>query len=583
MFEDVAYRMETGMNLASNGNSFFVACRQRRFSYFQFLSVICTAIFFAASARGQTFDQTLAQVYQTNPSLRAERARLREVDEQVSQALGGWRPSVDATANAGRIYQTTPNTLAVPPYSALATKAVGVQVTQPVFRGFRTVESTRSAKKLVDAERATLQSVEQQVFLSAGTAYLDIVRDQTLVDLNHSYRDVLKRYLQDSHERFKAHDVTRTDVDQAETRLQRAEANSILVEVNLANHRTVYAHLAGEIPEKLSQPRLELPPIESLDAALHTAEKKNPAILAAGFSEESARHDVEANKGSLLPEVDLIGSMQRQWGVSSIIPGQQDTAQVLAQMTMPLYRAGTDYSKTRAAQNLVAERRMLLEDARRQARESLANAWQSLKASRAVIAADKAEQSAAELARNGVKTEVPAGSRTTLDLLNAEQELIDAKTSLAQAEHDEALSILQIRSAIGELTAAALALPVTLYDPEAHYDMARDSWFGFDNPESYESVPEPAVKPDTEGSVKPLVVPVMESLVTPVGEPVAEPVSESVAAPDTAPVTEVVAEPSTEFSAEPASAPVATSDDPAAESAAPSNFAQTQEKAILQE
>lgn len=455
------------------------------------------------SGKAETLEQAFVQAYQTNPVLAAERAKLRQVDEQVSQALSNWRPSVDAQAYAGRIYQDTPNnSLVVPSQETIDTRAVGVQLTQPIFRGFRTVSSVRAAEKQVAAQRATLRSIEQQVFLDTGTAYLDVMRDQAVVDLNTEYQNVLRKQLHETQDRFQAHDVTKTDIDQAIARLKRSEAGRSQASANLAGHRAAYFHLTGNLPGKLQVPKLDLPAIKTLDEAVTLARRQNPAIQAAGHNEEEAQQEVDLNKGSLLPEVNLVGSAQRQWGISTLIPGRQDTAQVLVQMTIPLYRTGADYSKTRAALQTVTERRMRLEDSRREAEQTVVTAWQNLMASRDVIAAYKIEEEAAARARHGVKIELPAGTRDTLDVLNAEQELLDARIGLVQAQHDEALAVLQIRAATGALTAEALKLPVSLYDPDIHYEAARDAWFGFDTP-SGEPESSNAAQPVTEKTSEP--------------------------------------------------------------------------------
>jgi TolC family type I secretion outer membrane protein len=436
-----------------------------------------------ASARAETFEQALVQAYQTNPTLQAERAKLRETDEQVSQAVSNWRPSADATGSIGRTYQNirdSSSAAALPSSaSALTPRTAGVQVTEPIFRGFRTVSATRAAEKRVAAERANLQAIEQKLLLDSGTAYLDVVQDQALVELDRNNEEVLRRELDAVQQRFAAGELTKTDVHQAQSRLKRAEADRIQAEGSLSNHRATYARLIGSMPGALQQPELELSEPKSLDDAAGLAAKQNPNVLAAGYGMDEAREEVTQNEGSLLPEVDLVGSTQRQWDQSTLIPGREDTSQVLVQVTLPLYRSGADYSKTRAAQHAVTERRMQLEDARHEAREAALSAWQSLTTARGALAADKEEEDAADLALQDVKEQAVVGTRTTLDVLNAEQERIDAKTGIIRAEHDIAVAILQIRSATGTLTAEGLKLPVTLYDPDHNYEEVRGKWFGF--------------------------------------------------------------------------------------------------------
>lgn len=445
-----------------------------------------TCIPLSAYAEVTTFDQALAQAYETNPALQAERARLREIDEQVSQALSNWRPDIEATANAGVSNQSINDSASAPipsSSSGLTPRSAGLQFTQPLFRGFRTTAATHAAEKQVAAERANLELTEQKLLLDSGTAFLDVVHDEALVQLDRSNEAVLHDELDATHERYKAGELGTTDIHQAESRLKRAEADRIKAEGNLANHRAAYAHLIGDMPGSLQQPHFELTSPASLDETLTLAGKQNPAIEAASANVEEAREEVMLNKGSLLPEVDLIGSTQKQWDQSNFIPGRQDNSQILVQMSMPLYKTGADYSRTRAAEQKVTEQRMRLEEARHQAYEDASSSWQNLDTSRNTLAADQAEKDAADLALQNVREEAKVGTRTTLDVLNAEQELIDAQSGIIQAEHDIAVAILQVRSATGNLTAVALRLPVDLYDPNKHYETARSQWIGFSDEE----------------------------------------------------------------------------------------------------
>ena len=219
------------------------------------------------------------QAYETSPDLQAERAKLREVDEQVSQAVSNWRPSIDATGAIGKSYQdiNDPATAPIPSLSsALTPKSAGVQVTEPIFRGFRTVAATAAAEKKVAAERANLTAVEQKLFLDCGTAYLDVVHDQELVELDRDNEGVLRQEEDTVDQRYSAGELTQTDVHQAESRLKRAEADRIQAEGNLSNHKAAYARLTGLMPGALQQPELELEEPKSLDEATVLAGKENP-------------------------------------------------------------------------------------------------------------------------------------------------------------------------------------------------------------------------------------------------------------------------------------------------------------------
>ncbi|MDD5585998.1 MAG: TolC family outer membrane protein [Alphaproteobacteria bacterium] len=434
-------------------------------------------------AESQSLEQALATAYQNNPALQAERAKLRAADEQVSQALSGYRPTVDATAEAGK---STNNISGNGPFSgstSLDPRDVGINVTQPVFRGFRTVAGVRSADATVKAQRAALQDAEQQLLLDSGKAFLDVVQAQAVLTINRNNEEVLQKQLNATKDRFRVGELKKTDVSQAESRLKSAMVSRLQAEGDLSNQRTTFSRLIGDMPGTLEQPKLTLEQPKTQDEAVTLSLHKNPSVLAATYSTDAARADITAAEGSLLPEVSIVGSGSRGWQQSSTVPDRQDSATILARVTIPLYRAGTDYSKARAAQQTTTQRRLELENARSRAREGASNSWQSLMTARNAIAGRKEVVAATADALVGVREEAKVGTRTTLDVLNAEQELLDAKLNLAKAEHDEALAILQIKSAIGELTAEAMHLPVNAYDPVKHYDEVRGKWAGLGNVE----------------------------------------------------------------------------------------------------
>ena len=431
-----------------------------------------------ARAEVETLQQALVQAYQTNPGLQAQRAALRAVDEGVAEALSGWRPSVNANASAG----TRSLDLRGQGTRNLTPRSVGVQVTQPVFRGFRTVAGVRAAEAQVKAQRALLQAAEQQLFLNVGTAYLDVLHNQAVLDLQQHNETVLREQLAATRDRFQVGEVTKTDVSQAEARLERATAARIQAEGTLANVRATYASLVGTLPGTLETPTLAIPEgLATVDRVATLAETDAPDVRAAAFTETAGRETVTVTEGNLLPEVNLVGAVSRGWDQSSAAPQRQDVVSAEAQLTVPLYRSGADYARTRAAKQTASQFRLELADVRRRARATGIAAWQALMTARAARTSDEAAVKAAELALEGVREESKAGTRTTLDVLNAEQEALDARVALVQARHDEQVGLLLVRSAVGILTAEALALPVTRYDPQAHHDAVRDAWVGLGN------------------------------------------------------------------------------------------------------
>jgi len=435
----------------------------------------------SASAGAQGIEETLAAAYRTNPLLLAERAKLRATDELVAQAMSNWRPSVSLGSDIGRARDenSTTNTMtnAVTETQRLRTPTTtGVTVRQPLYRGGRTVAETSRAENNVQRGRALLQGIEQQVLLEAATAYLNLTRDTAVLELNVGNEQVLGRQLAATRDRFQVGEVTRTDVAQAEARVSRARADRIQAEGNLTSTRANYRRVVGEVPGRLQPARLPpVLPTNEQQALQLVAE--NPNVLAAAFNEKVARDNVDAVAGELLPTVNLQGSLTRieetqTRGVD------RDTALVQVTLAVPLYQQGQVEARIREAKQVAGQRRIEIEDARRRALEDTTRAWEALNTARARIQAIQAQVRAAQVALDGVTQESRVGSRTVLDVLDAEQELLNARVQLVQSQRDEVVAAYQLASATGQLTAAKLGLPVDVYDPTRNYSETRGRWWG---------------------------------------------------------------------------------------------------------
>jgi outer membrane protein len=454
------------------------------------------AVSCAADASAETLDQAWMLAYQNNPSLEAQRASLRATDEQVSQALSNWRPSIDATASAGKTYQYTPELAPFQnPNFAGTERSYGAQVKQPLFRGFRTVAETEAAEKQVLAERAKLESAEQQLFLDTASAYLGVLRDEAVVELERHHEAVLEDKLKETQVRSKVGELTGTDVRQAESRLARAHVSRYQADSALTQDRAAYQRLVGMAAGMLQQPVLALDSPRMLADILHLAETHSPDVISSQYAVEQADAEIRLNKGSLLPEVDLVGNTTRGYAQDITLPGREDSSQVLVQLTVPLYRSGTDYSKTRAAQQTYSQRRDELDEARNKAHETADNAWQSLMTAQSALDADKGEVEAAQEALKGVTEESKVGTRTTLDVLNAQQELLDAQIDQVKSQRDRDFAVLQIKASVGNLTAANLRLPIEPYDPKRHYEDVRGQWAGFSKDDARYKIEPRAVTP----------------------------------------------------------------------------------------
>ena len=431
----------------------------------------------AGSAHAKTLEDALVKAYQSNPTLKSERARLRATDEGVPQALAGWRPTVQVNGSYGlaRSYGSATGRNKVTSIRDPLTGAL--TITQNLYLGGRTLAATEQAESNVKADRARLADAEQTVLLSVVTAYADVVRDQAEVKLNISNERVLQRQLEATGDRFRVGEITRTDVSQAEARLARARADRIVSEGSLRNARAAYENVVGDVPPLLkpSKPLDNLP--GSLSDALEIAKQNNFAVSRARFIELSAKEGVRSIVGELLPNLTLNGELESSRETANN-RNESEEASLIARVTMPLYASGSVTSRVRAAKQIVSQRREEYNQALRTAIEATTNAWQTLQTGRAQIQAFSSAVKAAEIALEGVREEANVGSRTVLDVLDAEQELLDARVGLVRAMRDELVATYQLREAIGEATAEKLGLPVTLYNVENHYREVRGKWWG---------------------------------------------------------------------------------------------------------
>jgi len=446
------------------------------------LAIVAAAVFAGSPASAQTLTEAFAYAYNNNPQILAQRALLRATDEQVPQALSNWRPTVTLTGQAGFERAGVAARGTSTNFSSFEPRSLDLRVTQPLYRGGRTEAATRQAINTVQSTRAQTLGVETTVFQAVAQAYLDVVRDQTLVEVNRNNEQVLRRQLEATQDRFRVGEVTRTDVAQAESSLAQATANRISSEGTLEISRASYTRAVGHPPGRLVQPR-ERPVLPaSRDEALGLAMHNNPNVISANFTELAARENIDVVRGQLLPTISLVGDLNRSFAPSvSLRTARQDTASVIAQLTVPLYEGGLIWSQTRQAEQTVGQRRSQVDDARRLAVQQATQAWETLQSARAAIASFGAAVRAAQIALEGVQQEALVGSRTVLDVLISEQQLFTTQSQLIGAQHDAALAEFNLAAATGRLIAPELRLPVQLYDMERHYRAVKDKLFGFGN------------------------------------------------------------------------------------------------------
>lgn len=430
-----------------------------------------------AMAGAESLNEALTKAYSTSPDLDAARAELRSVDENAPQARAGYRPTVAATATLGHTAQDG-QALGDDEYDSHTAQ---LSVDQPLYRGGRTLAAMRQADSMIAAQRAALLNTEQQVFLSGVEAYLNVLRDEAVLDLNKNNEEVLRRQLQATKDRFSVGEVTRTDVSQAEARLSGAIAARVQAEGSLTEGRAAYQNIFGEAPTALVKPTVlgaDLP--ASLDDAVEKALDANPQVILAQNNKQAAGAMLDGVKGERLPTLTASGIVAHTYDNGSSSYGRTDSATARLTLSVPLYQAGAVSSRIRQASQDVSRYGSVEESTRRAVIETATQSWEQLQTARATRTSRQSQVEAARIALDGVKEEANVGSRTVLDTLNAEQELLDARVGLVRADHDEILAQYQLLAAVGMLTARDLQLPVEYYDEKAYADRVRNQWIGSD-------------------------------------------------------------------------------------------------------
>ncbi|WP_375457840.1 TolC family outer membrane protein [uncultured Enterovirga sp.] len=424
----------------------------------------------------------LARAYSGNPTLDAQRASVRAVDENVPRALSGFRPSITGLANTG--FSRTEGVLQGQNISRSTNpSSVGLQISQNLFNGFRTENSTRQAETQVFGAREGLRNVEQNTLFSGAQAYMNVLRDTAILNLQRNNVEVLEEQLSQTRTRFQVGEVTRTDVAQAESRLAAARSQVSTAESNLQTSIATYRQIIGVEPRQLAQgsPVDRLVP-RTVTAAVQIGLEEHPAIISALHAVDAAELQVKIVEGELAPSVGLTGSLAQ--GFNSTIQNDSSlSASVVAQITVPIYQGGEVYARVRQSKETAGQRRIEAEATRDQVRAAVISAWGSLEASKATVRAAQAQVQAAEIALTGVREESRVGQRTTLDILNQQQELLTARVNLITAQRDRVVASYAVVQAIGRLTAKSLGLGVEIYSAKLHFDQVKDLPWGVRTPD----------------------------------------------------------------------------------------------------
>ena len=453
-------------------------------------TVLATAALAAAGpakAQGRpphTLQEALAATYATSPTLQAARANLRATDENVPTALAGWRPQVVLSGSAGVDGEKATS---ITKFDNVRTKSgssldrsqtsADLTVTQPLYRGGRTKATTSRAENGVMATRAQLIATEEQVFTNVVQAYVGVISSAQVLQLDINNEQVLQRQLQATNDRFRVGEITRTDVAQAEAALAGATATRESAEGTLQTSRATYQQLVGEVPDQLVEPQpLKLPTRTEQDAT-RLASNNNPNVVAALFNDAAAKDNFDIAYSALMPNLSLQGSVFRN--ENQVQPGLiGNGGQVLANLSIPIYQGGSEYAAIRQARQQEQQARKQLQDSRRTAVQQAISSWETYVAQKATIASNRAAIRSNEIALEGVQREAIVGSRTTLDVLNAEQLLLNSRVTLVQSLANYVIASYGVASAVGRLTASDLNLSVPLYNVNAYYKAVKDRWIG---------------------------------------------------------------------------------------------------------
>ncbi len=436
-------------------------------------------------AQPTTLDQALAVAYLTNPALQAQRAALRAADENVPSALAGWRPQVSISANAGYIQsgEVQHFTSPPPPYNitSFGTRGANTEtlaINQPLYNGGGTVASVAHAKNLVMAQRAALIAAEQQVFGNVVSAYVGVIQAQQVLQLAINNEQVLAKQLQATNDRFTVGEITSTDVAQAQAALAGAVAERETSAANLKIADATFRQYVGSDPAaNLVPPQPLMPGVTSEQGAVAEAVANNPTVIGALFQAAEAKNNFDIAYSKLMPNLSLQGQIShnedtQQKNLTT------NLAQILVQFSMPIYQGGSEYAAIRQARQLIQQALKSIDDSKRTAAQQAAAAWNAYVGAKATIVSTRQQISANEVALQGTEREAIVGTLTTLDVLNAQQALLNSQVTLVQNLATLVNASYSLAQAVGRLTARDLGLQVPLYNDLAYYNAVKNLWIG---------------------------------------------------------------------------------------------------------
>jgi len=437
-------------------------------------------------ASAETIQGALSKAYQNNSKLNSARAGVRVTDEGVAIAKSGYRPTIAGSASID--YSTTRREGGGT--TRLTQGNFGVQINQTLFDGFQTKNNVAAAEARVSASVESLRNTEEDTLFSAAQSYMNVIHDRQVAKLTEQNLKALTEQVRAARSRFEVGEGTRTDVAQADAARSNAVAQLSAARAQALASEAAYRQIVGEQPGTLkpASPLAKLLPA-NLESAFAIASNEHPAILATQHLVDAAGFSVKSAEGALLPQVTASAGLSQNYqdangyGASQLSTGASTSASIGATLTVPIYQGGRASAQVRQTKEQLGQARIEVDVSRDQVRDAVAAAWTSYTAAREGVDANRALVAAAQLALNGVIEERNVGQRTTLDVLNAQNDVVNAQINLAGSERDVVLASYAILQAMGRLSTERLGLKVAKYKPEEHYNAVKDKWIGLRTPD----------------------------------------------------------------------------------------------------
>jgi outer membrane protein len=450
------------------------------------VSIVALAcVWLSSGVRAETIGGALAKGYLNNPNINQQRAALRALDENIPKNYAGYLPQVSASASGGVENAQVGEAAAGNGDFLYHPRTVGAQFTEQVWNGNKTFNSVRQAESQVFGQREVLRNTEQTVLLAIVTDYMNVLRDTAILDLDRNNVDVLQEQLRQTRDRFNVGEVTRTDVAQAEASLSGAQATALTAQSTLQTDIANYRQDVGDEPRSLApvSPLTKQIP-KTITEAVAISQIEHPAIVASLHGVDAAELGVKISESSLYPTASVTGSITKEYDPLGYAPGSQILAgSLIGSVTIPIYQGGAEYATVRQSKETLGQTELQTDQQRDVVRALVVGAWGSNQNSLGIVRASKAQVDAAEVALAGVREEAKVGQRTTLDVLNAQLTLLQARVQLVSAQHDQVVNSYNLYAAIGRLSTRNLGVSVPEYDPRVHFDQVKNKWIGLRTPD----------------------------------------------------------------------------------------------------